>query len=210
MSELIPGILLALLFITVIAGVVIYCTKLNEKVNAEVREQLKRQGYVVDFPVVPKSHTQLSRIWQLLDEPTPLYLHVSSLDPLASAAGMLGIGDLRLGEGSFDAEFVVKTNNAAAAARVLTSELQKELLTFRGIGFRTGSLNGLLSVDYLPEIKTDRELRRVWSIAARGHLKPEEIQRLRELGKRLRDAVIRSSQEWEGPKEFKVKFMEGR
>jgi hypothetical protein len=208
MSEFIPAILSTLLFIAVVLFVVIYCTKLNNKVNAEIREQLKRQGHVVDFPVVPKSHTQLTRIWQLFDEPTPLYLHVSSLDPLASAAGMLGIGDLRLGEGSFDAEFVVKTNNAGAAKRVLSLELQKELLTFSRIAFRTGSLNGLLSVDYLPEIKADRDLRRVWSISVGGRLNPEEIQRLLVLGQRLRDAVLREAQEWEGPKELKAKFRE--
>jgi hypothetical protein len=210
MSEFIPGILLVVGCLAVITIVVVYCLKLNDKVNEEIRQQLKKQGYVVDFPVAASGHAQLTRIWQLLDEPSPLYLHISSLDPLASAAGMLGVADLRIGEGSFDAEFIVRSNNPVVAKRVLTQELQKELLSFSRIGFRTGSLNGLLSVDYLPEVKADRELRKVWAIEARGRLTTEEIQRLLNLGLQMRDAVIRSSQEWEGPKEFKVKFMEGR
>ena len=210
MSEFIPGILLIVGSLVVIVIAVVYCLKLNNKVNEEIRQQLKKQGYVVDFPVVPKSHTQLTRIWQLLDEPTPHYLHVSSLDSIASAAGMLGIADMKMGDGPFDAEFIVRSNNAAAAKRVLSTELQQALLSFGPIGFRTGSLNGLLSVDYLPEMKADRELRKVWAIEARGRLSPEEIQQLLGLGLQLRDAVIRSSQEWEGPKELKVKFLEGR
>lgn len=210
MSEFIPGILLFIGCLAVITFAVVYCLKLNKKVNEEIRQQLKKQGYVVDFPVASSGHVQLTRIWQLLDEPSPLYLHVSSLDPIASAAGMLGLADLRIGEGSFDAEFIVRSNNPVAAKRVLTHEMQKELLSFSRIGFRTGSLNGLLSVDYLPEMKADRELRKVWAIEARGRLTPEEIQRLLNLGLQMRDAVIRSSQEWEGPKEFTVKFMEGR
>jgi len=210
MSEFIPGILLVVGSLVVITIAVVYCLKLNKKVNEEIRQQLKKQGYVVDFPVVPKSHAQLTRIWQLLDEPTPLYLHVSSLDPIASAAGMLGVADMKLGADAFDAQFIVRNNNAAAAKRVLSTELQQALLSFGPIGFRTGSLNGLLSVDYLPELKADRELRKVWAIEARGRLTPEEIQRLLELGLKLRDAVIQSAQAWDGPKEMKVKFLEGR
>lgn len=210
MSEFIPGILLVVGCLAVITIAVVYCLKLNNKVNEEIRQQLKKQGYVVDFPVAATGHAQLTRIWQLLDDPSPLYLHVSSLDPIASAAGILGVADIKVGADAFDAGFIVRSNNTAVAKRVLSSELQQALLSFGPIGFRTGSLNGLLSVDYLPEMKADRELRKVWAIEARGRLAPEEIQRLLDLGLKLRDAVIRSSEEWEGPKEFKVKFMEGR
>ena len=210
MSEFIPGIVLVATIVVAISCIFFFVGKQVREMNARIRKQLDEKGFVVDFPVMGGSHHQLTRIWQLLDEPTPYYLHVSSLDPIASAAGMLGIADIRTGNGSFDAEFVVRTNNRELVKDTLTGALQEELLSWGAIRFRTGAIDGILSVDYLPEIKTGRSERRLWAIEVRGKLEQTEIDRLLGLGFKLRDAVKASAQLWAGPKDFKVAMLEGR
>ena len=210
MSEFIGPIALLATIVVVIPIIFIVVGKQVREMNAQIRRELAENGYVVDFPVLGSSHHQLTRIWQPLDEPTPFYLHVSSMDPVASAAGMLGIADTRIGNGSFDAEFVIRTNNRALLQRALTPALQEELLTWSHVRFRTGAIDGILSVDHLPEIKHGRSERRFWAIDVKGRLEQKDIERLRELGFKLRDAVKACAQLWEGPKDYKVGALEGR
>lgn len=178
--------------------------------NADNKRLLEAQGYVVDYPIMSKSYKQLTRIWQLFKAPTPFYVHISSLDPIASAVGMRGVADVKIGNSAFDSQFVVRTNNEALLKRLLTLELQEELLSREGGCFKTGAIVGTLTVDYLPEIKTGRDERRMWMIETCGRLQHNQITRLLDLGYKLRDAVITAAQFWEGPKEVKVSFFEGK
>jgi len=210
MSEFIPGILLFAAIVLVIPIAYIFVGKQVRQMNADHTRQLQIQGYVVDYPVMSSSHVQMTRIWQLFDTPTPFYVYISSLDIIAAAAGRLGVADLKVGNSAFDNKFVLRTNNEALLKRMLTPELQEALLAWDKICFKTGAIVGILTVDYLPEIKTGRDERRVWMIETYGKLQDNDIKRLLELGYKLRDATLTAAKTWQGPKEIKVSFFEGR
>ncbi len=188
MNEFILPLIAVVFALLLLTALVKYVSKKNKEVNENIRRQLDSQGYVVDFPVRARSHHRLTRIWQFFDAPTPFSLHLSNE----------GVG------------LSVKSNNDGAAKALLTPELKAQIESFSDLVFRTGSLNGLLSVDYLPDLKESREERRVWAIEVRGELAGEELARLLKLAHELRDGVVAAGAKWQGPKVFKVGFLEGR
>ena len=210
MSELIPAIVLFTAIVLVFPIVYYFVGKQVRQMNADNTRQLQRQGYVVDYPVMSSSHAQMTRIWQLLEAPTPFYVYISSLDPIASAAGMLGFADLKIGNHAFDNKFVLRTNNEALLKRMLTSELQEELLAWDNICFKTGAIVGILTVDYLPEITIGRDERRLWMIETYNKRQDNDIKRLLQLGYKLKDATLTAANAWQGPQNMKVSFFEGR
>ncbi len=210
MIELIPEILLFVAIVIAVATAYVFVGKQVKKMNADHTRQLQTQGYVLDYPVMSSSHAQMTRIWQLFGAPTPFYVYISSLDPIASAAGMLGVADLKIGNSAFDNKFVLRTNNEALLKCMLTPELQEALLAWDRVCFKTGAIVGILTVDYLPEIKIGRYERRVWMIETYGKLEAKDSARLLQLGYTLRDATLTAAKAWQGPKEIKVSFFEGR
>jgi len=210
MNELILAIVIFTAIVLVFPIVYFFVGKQVREMNADNTRQLQKQGYVIDYPILSSSHTQMTRIWQLLDTPTPFYVYISSLDPIASAAGMLGLADLKIGNHAFDNKFVLRTNNEALLKRMLTPELQEELLAWDRICFKTGAIVGILSVDYLPEMTIGRDERRLWMIETFNKRQDNEIKRLLQLGYKLRDATLTAANSWQGPKNITVSFFEGR
>ncbi len=205
-----PEILFLILLAIILPVVFVLVQRSTKKQQALVKLQLDTNGFVVENVVMAKSHHHMTRIWQLLEQPTPYYVHISSLDTIASVAGSLGIADLKVGHDRFDREFFVRSNNDAVVGEFLTLESQEEFLSWKSIRFRTGSITNLLGADYLPDIKKDRDLRRVWMIDVIGKLDENQIKQLKLFGFKLRDKVIVLSAKWYGKKELKSKFFEGR
>lgn len=178
-------IIIGIIAVTVAYVYVSHQTKLIER---RTQESLKQKGYVIEKVRRPNVG-RFTRAWSRFSQAVPLYLQVSNQDDVSILAGRLGIADAKIGHEEFDKAFVVRTNQIELAKRVLTPELREILLQKPNIRFRTGSLDSLLSVDYFPLIKTDRDLRNLWMIDQLGDFDVAASEKLYQLGLTISESV---------------------
>ncbi len=150
----------------------------------KANDELKAQGYVVDNAYL-RPIGELTRIWARYPHPISLYVQASNIDPVAIAAGHLGVASLKVGHMEFDSNFVVRSNAPELVSQVFDEEVRAELLKYENIRFRTGSLTNLLGADYFPEQREGRDLRDFWMIEKSGKLSAEECKKLLALGRNI-------------------------
>ncbi len=204
-------ILFLVLAVALIGGVVTLLVSLSRATKERVdqaRAELKRNGFVRDLAQLRPLGT-LTRIWGKLPKATPLYLQISDFDPLSVAVGNSGLFDIKVGDPEFDVSFVVRSNNKDKAIQVLTTSIRKNLLEFKGLRFRTGSVISLLGVDYFPEVK-EKELRNFWMIEQRSELDPVQTKRLHSLAEAIISELNQVCKDWVGEQKLKTTFFEGR
>ena len=150
---------------------------------AAQEREVETRGYAVGRARQP-DRGAVTLVWGRFDAPQPLYLRVSSRDPLAAAAGNLGLADLRVGHGAFDASFVVRTNHPDLARAFLTAARCDRLLAHGRIEFVVSSPQNLLSAEWYAKA-TRRDLREVWMVRADGNAEGAELEALVALGQSL-------------------------
>lgn len=170
------GTLLDIAFVAaLVVGVplaALYAQRNVRRARAEDQAQLRRRGWVRTL-LRRDGGGAVTRLWAFLPEPTPLYLRVSDLDPVAALAGQFGLHDLKVGEPRFDARFVVRSNQPELARRLLDAPTRAAFMRHRGIDFSTGAIANLLGADHFPE-RDDRELRALWRLLVAGE--PDDAQ----------------------------------
>ena len=150
---------------------------------AAQEREVETRGYAVGRARQP-DRGAVTLVWGRFDRPQPLYLRVSSRDPLAAAAGSLGFADMRVGHGAFDASFVVRTNHPDLARAFLTAERCDLLLAHGRVELVVSSPQNLLSAEWYAKA-TRRDLREVWMVRADGNAEGAELEALVALGQSL-------------------------
>jgi len=200
-------IVISALIVLTIIPIVLKSTK---KRIDQARESLTNNGYVVEDSYF-RPIGAMTRVWGKLQAPTSFYIQLSTLDPVQTIAGNLGIADIKIGDPHFDSKYVIRSNFEEGARNLLSNDVKNFLLSFKELRFRTGSIDSLLGADYFPEIKLDRNIRSIWMIETAGKQTEVEIVKLLELGQQLSNLVKKFAKTGAADKgEFYTGFFEGR
>ena len=160
-----------------------------------------------------KDRGPLTVCWGVFPDPIPLYIRISNRDQLEILVKTMSGNDIKLGDGLFDARFIVRSNYPLIAQQLLNAECRKTLRKFDNIEFVTGSINSVLSADHWPNEKKDaRTLRKIWMVQTRGKQSEEALSEHIALGQKLAQEVQVLSGKIENPEpqDFKTKMFEGR
>jgi hypothetical protein len=155
----------------------------------EAQRQLRERGHVVQL-ASQRYRGPVTLIWGRYAAPTPFYLQVSNRDPIASAAGRLGLADLATGDPAFDDAFIVRSNHPDWALELLTPAWRARLMPCESVQFLTSSIGNLFNPDYWPDLKR-RSQRDIWMLRVDGRLAPPEIDPYVALARELATAVER-------------------
>jgi hypothetical protein len=155
----------------------------------DCQRQLQERGYVVQL-ASQQYRGPVTLIWGRYAGPTAFYLQVSNRDPIASAAGRVGIADLATGEPAFDDAFIVRSNHPDWALEFLTPAWRARLMPHESVQFLTSSIGNLFSPDYWPGLK-QRSQRDIWMLRVDGRLAPPQIDPYVILARDLAAAVER-------------------
>lgn len=201
-------IILAALAIPLIIVMIYKLSTSIKKLVDKARTDLNQNGFVQDIAYM-RPIGNLTRIWGKLTEATPLYIQVSSFDPLSVCVGNTGLFDIKVGDADFDVCFVVRSNNREKAIQVLNPNLRKAFREIVDVRFRTGSIITLLGIDYFPEIK-EKELRNFWMIEQKVNPDPSKLKQLHQLGLDMVKEIEKVCQDWPLEKKLKTTLFEGR
>lgn len=191
MLDAAPYLALTLVGLAILAGAGALLLRMHRATMALAAAQereVETRGYAVGRARQP-DRGAVTLVWGRFDRPQPLYLRVSSRDPLAAAAGSLGFADMRVGHGAFDASFVVRTNHPDLARAFLTAERCDLLLIRERVEFVVSSPQNLLSAEWYAKA-TRRDLREVWMVRADGNAEGAELEALVALGQSLAAAYL--------------------
>lgn len=172
-------------------------------------QQLAERGYVVTH-ARQRHRGPVTWVWGRYEKPVPFYLHFSNRDPVASAAGQLGVADLALGRPAFDAAFYVRSNKPDWAREFMTEDLCEALEKFESLQFLTSSVGNTLSPEYWPDVKP-RDRRDLWMLRVDGKLEGAALEPYVELARRLSGAVEQfcAGRGFE-PADLETPFLEGK
>ena len=200
-----------LLGIIIISIVIPRLAREMKKRVAEAESSLTKNGYAIENTYL-KPVGRMLRIWALLDAPTPFYLQISSVDPVSVIAGEFGVADIRIGDNSFDACYVIRSNSEEKVKSVLTTELKAKFYKYKNVRFRTGSILNLLSPEYLSQTKVGRDQRNIIMLEVQesGDINMIDRDALVLFFNELKTIVVKESQEWKGEKNLSSAFFEGR
>lgn len=176
----------AIMLVSIVTVVILLWGKGKAAFESSKR-QLQETGYVITH-AYERHRGPVTWVWGRYREAVPFYLHFSNRDPIAAAAGRLGIADLSLGQPKFDAAFIARSNKPDWAREFMTKELCEKLEKFESIQFLTSSIGHVLTPDYWPE-QQNRELRDVWMLRVDGRLESPAIDPYVELARSLSAAL---------------------
>lgn len=186
-----------ILFVAVLvlagAGTYLWLRREGGLVYRQHEEAVRTRGYTVSH--ARQAHRgPVTWVWGRYPRPVPCHLHVSARDPVASAAGRLGIADLRVGHEAFDRRFFVRSNRPDRALAFLTPARCESLLQAGDVEFITASIGSLLTPDYWPA-EAPRDRRDLWMLRVDGHVEGAALEPLvalaRTLAGDLHDASLR-------------------
>lgn len=202
------GFLVALL--TLVPAAALYAHRGAKRRFAEAVASLDTRGYA-RTPARQSSGGPVTWLWSRFPDPVPIYLRVSNRDRVEALAGRLGVNDIEIGERAFDDLFVVRSNHPEIARRLLDAETRARLLGYRDIDFLTGAIGNLLTPDYWPKQRRDRDLRTLWMLRIGGDLSDRQCEPYLALARSLARRILEESARGRfGPEDLRVGRWEGR
>jgi hypothetical protein len=209
-GEEIFDLVFLLLFIILVPSAGIYAHRRAKQSFAEAEASLRERGYA-KTQAYQKNRGHVTWIWSLFPEPVPLYLRVSNRDPIELMAARIGIKDIKTGDRVFDAAFVVHSNDPERAVQLLDANLRQTFLQYDDIDFLTGAMDNLLSPDFWPKQKQDRNLRTLWMVRVDGELDDTQCEPYLTLGRLLAARILQQSKKGVyTPADYRIGRWEGR